>query len=54
LTPALELAIVELTIARNTKNQNTPYSERASPSQDELPLVEKFPNRAGPNTVVTE
>src|SRR5580693_4974645 len=33
-TPALALAMVELTIARNTKNQNRPYSDLASPSQD--------------------
>ena len=37
-TPALALAMVELTIARNTKNQNSPYSDLASPSQDALPV----------------
>src|SRR6185437_10821618 len=37
-TPALALATVELTIARNTKNQNRPYSERARPSQDAVPV----------------
>ena len=36
-TPALALAIVELTIARKTKNQNSPYSVRAMPSQDASP-----------------
>src|ERR1700761_3119740 len=36
-TPALALPIVELTMARKTKNQNSPYSERAMPSQDEAP-----------------
>src|ERR1700735_4175609 len=38
LTPALALAMVELTMARNTKNQNSPYSERARPSHDALPV----------------
>jgi hypothetical protein len=37
-TPALALAMVELTMARNTKNQKSPYSERARPSQDALPV----------------
>src|SRR5579863_10570170 len=37
-TPALALAMVELTMARNTKNQNSPYSDRARPTQDALPV----------------
>src|SRR5580700_6274011 len=37
-TPALALAMVELTMARNTKNQNSPYRERARPTQDALPV----------------
>src|ERR1700749_1926775 len=35
--PALALAIVELTIARKTKNQKIPYRLRARPSHDEAP-----------------
>src|SRR5579862_5982330 len=45
-TPALALAIVEFTMARNTKNQNSPYSERARPSQDALPV--SLANAANP------
>ena len=37
-TPALALAMVEFTMARNTKNQNSPYSDRARPSQDAAPV----------------
>src|SRR5580658_7719751 len=37
-TPALALAMVELTMARNTKNQNSPYSDRARPTQDAWPV----------------
>ena len=48
-TPALALPIVELTIARKTKNQNSPYSERAMPSRDEAPDDVKPENPAGPN-----
>jgi hypothetical protein len=36
LIPAF--AIVEFTIVRNTKNQKIPYSERARPSYDALPV----------------
>jgi hypothetical protein len=52
-TPALALATVELTIARNTKNQNAPKSDRASPSHDAAPLVVNPLNWAGPNATVT-
>src|ERR1700722_11103908 len=49
LTPALALAMVELTMARNTKNQNSPYSERARPSHDALPVsVENAVKPFGP------
>jgi hypothetical protein len=49
LTPAFALAIVEFTMARKTKNQNRPYSDRAMPSQDAAPVpVVKLPNLAGP------
>src|SRR5262252_5757250 len=47
-TPALELASVELMIAKKTSTQNTPYSERATPSQDRLPAPENFENPPGP------
>src|ERR1700730_10843089 len=48
-TPALALPIVELTIARKTKNQNSPYSERAMPSQDAAPDDVNVANLSGPN-----
>src|SRR5580693_9448762 len=48
-TPALAFAIVELTIARKTKNQNSPYSERAIPSQEAAPDEVNPENPAGPN-----
>src|ERR1700722_8538894 len=54
LTPALALAMVELTMARNTKNQNSPYSERARPSHDALPVsVEKAAKPFGPYATST-
>ena len=52
-TPALAFAIVELTMARNTKNQNSPYSERARPSHDPEPELPKPENAAGPKTTST-
>ena len=48
-TPALALAIVELTIARKTKNQNSPYRLRAMPSQEALPELVKPEKPDGPN-----
>ena len=48
-TPALALPIVELTIARKTKNQNSPYRLRAMPSQEAAPDDVKPENPAGPN-----
>src|SRR5215469_3511298 len=49
-TPALELARVELMIAKKTRTQNRPYSARATPSQDALPVpVVNFEKPAGPN-----
>src|SRR6266702_5022934 len=49
-TPALELATVELMIAKKTSTQNRPYSDRATPSQDALPVpVVNFEKPAGPN-----
>ena len=48
-TPALALAIVELTMARNTKNQKIPYRFRAMPSQEGPPEPVKPANPAGPN-----
>src|SRR5262245_48135390 len=47
-TPALALAIVEFTMARNTRTQNSPYRSRATPSQDEAPELVKFANLSGP------
>ena len=41
--------MVELTIARNTKNQNSPYRFRAMPSQDAGPELVKVANLPGPN-----
>src|SRR6266481_4153938 len=50
LTPALELASVELTIAKKTSTQNSPYRARATPSQDALPVpVVNFAKPVGPN-----
>ena len=41
-------------MARKTKNQNSPYSDRAMPSQDAAPVpVVKFTNFAGPNATST-
>ena len=49
-TPALELASVELMIAKKTSTQNRPYSALATPSQEALPVpVVKFANLPGPN-----
>ena len=47
-TPALALAIVELTMARNTKNQKIPYRDRAMPTQDAVPATPNPANLAGP------
>jgi hypothetical protein len=44
----LAFAIVELTMARNTKNQNTPNSDRAIPTHDAAPALPNPPNSAGP------
>src|SRR5262245_25884730 len=49
LTPALALAIVELTMARKTKNQKMPYRSRATPSHELAPSVPKPENLSGPN-----
>src|ERR1700742_758542 len=51
-TPALALAIVELTIARKTKNQNSPYRFRAMPSQELTPELVKLEKCDGPNATV--
>src|SRR5262245_52757114 len=49
-TPALELASVELMIAKKTSTQNRPYSELATPSHDAAPVpVVKLENFPGPN-----
>jgi hypothetical protein len=40
-------------MARNTKNQNRPYSERARPSQEFGGTVLKLPNLAGPKATST-
>ncbi len=37
-TPALELATVELMMAKKTSTQNRPYSALATPSQDAAPV----------------
>src|SRR5712691_204012 len=52
-TPAFEFASVELTIARNTRIQNRPYSERARPSHEFAPEVVNVANLAGPNATST-
>jgi len=53
-TPAFALAMVELTMPRNTKNQNAPYKERAMPTQDAAPVpVVKVWNWKGPNATST-
>jgi hypothetical protein len=49
LTPAFAFAIVEFTMARNTKNQNSPYSVRAIPSQEADPALLNPEKPAGPN-----
>ena len=41
LTPAFAFAMVELTMARKTSTQNSPYSERAMPSQESAPELVK-------------
>src|SRR6266568_9083689 len=49
-TPALELATVELTIAKKTNTQNRPYSALATPTQEAAPVpVVKLANLPGPN-----
>src|SRR6266705_4993695 len=49
-TPALELATVELMIAKKTSTQNRPYNVLATPSQDALPVpAVNVTNRPGPN-----
>src|SRR5262252_5542084 len=48
-TPALELASVELMIAKKTNTQNRPYSDLATPSQEAVPDVLKCENLPGPN-----
>ena len=41
-------------MARKTKNQNSPYSDRAMPSQDAAPVpVVKLVNLAGPYATST-
>src|ERR1700693_2007555 len=52
-TPALEFASVELTIARKTRIQNRPYSERARPSHELPPEVLNDANLPGPNATST-
>src|SRR5215831_9301645 len=49
-TPALELARVELMIAKKTNTQNKPYKALATPTQEAAPVpVVKVDRRAGPN-----
>src|SRR5579872_3494147 len=48
-TPALALAMVELTIARKTKNQNSPYRFRAMPSHEPGPELLNVAKEPGPN-----
>src|ERR1035441_8884633 len=50
VTPALELAMVEFTIARKTNSQKIPYDAVAMPCQDEAPALLKDANLPGPNT----
>ncbi len=52
-TPALAFAIVEFTMARNTKNQKSPYSARAIPTHDAAPEAVKPANFPGPNATST-
>ena len=53
-TPALALAMVELTMARNTNSQKMPYSDRARPSHEAAPVpVVKFTNLVGPKATST-
>src|SRR5689334_18801710 len=52
-TPAFAFATVELTIARKTRIQNSPYSVRAMPSQESLPEAPKPANLSGPKATST-
>jgi hypothetical protein len=46
--------MVELTMARNSKSQKMPYSDRAMPSQEAAPVpVVKLWNCAGPYATST-
>ena len=40
-------------MARNTKNQNSPYSERAIPTHDAAPELPNTENAAGPKATST-
>ena len=40
-------------MARNTKNQNSPYSDRAIPTQDAAPAAPNPANAAGPKATST-
>src|SRR5690349_4793226 len=53
LTPAFAFATVEFTIARKTRIQNSPYSERAMPSQESAPEAPNPANLSGPKATST-
>src|ERR1700694_6038791 len=51
--PALELAIVELTIAKNTNTKKMPYEAFASPSHEAAPAAPNVENLSGPYAMAT-
>ncbi len=52
-TPAFALAMVEFTMARKIRIQNSPYNDRAIPSHDDAPELEKLAKSSGPKATVT-
>ncbi len=53
LDPALELAMDELMIAKNTSTQKMPYEACASPCHEEAPAPPKAANLSGPKATST-
>jgi len=51
--PALELAIVEFTIAKNTRTQKIPYEACASPCHEAGPAPPNVENLSGPKAMST-